>query len=54
MRVALASLESFYDHSLALDYLVTYASLRPALADALEFELFVEGLQRFFKIHESH
>jgi len=43
MRVALASLESFYDHSLALDYLVGYAALRPALAEAVEFEVFVEG-----------
>lgn len=42
MRVALVSLESFYDHSLALDYLVSYASVRPALRETIEFEVFVE------------
>lgn len=43
MRVALVSLQSFYDHSLALDYLVSYASLRPRLAEAVEFQVFVES-----------
>lgn len=34
MRVSLLSLESFYDNSLALDYLSTYANTRPALSES--------------------
>jgi hypothetical protein len=43
VRVGLISLESFYDHSLALDYLVAYTSLQPDLREAVEFKVFVEG-----------
>ncbi len=48
MRIALVSLESFYDHSLALDYLVSYASLQQPLAEAVEFKIFVESEGRPF------
>lgn len=42
MRVALVSLGSFYDHSLALDYLVAYASGKLGRG-AVEFRSFIDG-----------
>jgi len=41
MRVALVTFESFYDHSLALDYLVGYASERREATGPAEFGVFV-------------
>lgn len=45
MRVALLTLESFYDHSLALDYLVSYAEMHRGKTGAVEFKLFVHREQ---------
>src|SRR5205085_4288889 len=42
MKVRLLSLESFYDNSLALDYLSAYANTRPALsASGVEFRTLI-------------
>ncbi len=44
MRVTLASLESFYDNSLALDYLSGYAQARPLVRDHVEIRTVVQRM----------
>jgi hypothetical protein len=42
MRISLVSLESFYDHSLALDYMAAFASRQLSCHLELEFDLLVQ------------
>jgi radical SAM superfamily enzyme YgiQ (UPF0313 family) len=45
LRVALVTFESFYDHSLALDYLISFAEIRKEITGAVEFKVFVHREQ---------
>lgn len=49
MRVSLISLESFYDNSLALDYLSGYAQTRPVICDRVESQTLIHRREEEYR-----